>query len=451
MYRNQLPIFKELNPYCGQIDGNNRWIRLSELVPWDEMERLYLEYFDERKRGTLKKSRTILGLFLGQMLLKNSDRDILDFFHENPYFQYFCGFDSFVVKLKKSVIHHSLLSKRRKRLGKAYMQRFELEVLAVLKERGLVTGNSLMLDATVFPAKITYPNDIKLLNTIREWSCQKILDIKNVIDPKRRVRTYRKIARKLYLNFQKTKRKKKTFLRKNRNKMLRFVRRNIEQLEYMLNELEKTAQSLNGSFSDAVLTKIRRELLIAKEIYCQQLEMAKKRGRRVANRIVSFHQPQIRPIIRGKEGKGVEFGPKANIALVDGYAFLDDFAFNAFHEGNCLPASIEKHEARFGSTPDLVIADQLYATRANRLLLQKLKIDHSFKPIGRPPNDPDSAYKKDKRLRRSRQNSRNQIEGFFGHVKQHLNLEKIHWRVPDGPEMQIRLGLSANNLISALA
>jgi len=84
--------------------------------------------------------RLILGLMLGQMFLKLSDREIVDYFHENPYFQYFCGQDTFVVKTKTGIIHPSLLSKRRKRLGKAYVQKFEKELLVVLKRKGLVLG-----------------------------------------------------------------------------------------------------------------------------------------------------------------------------------------------------------------------------------------------------------------------------------------------------------------------
>ena len=176
MYLTQLPIFKELNPYSGQIDQNNRWIKLAELVPWDEMDVLYRRYFDNGKQSVIKTSRLILGLMLGQMLLELGDRPILEYFHENPYFQYFCGQDTFVVKTNKSIIHHSLLSKRRKRLGKGYVLQFEREVLEILKQKGLIKGKKLILDATVFPANITYPNDVKLLNTVREYLCQKILD-----------------------------------------------------------------------------------------------------------------------------------------------------------------------------------------------------------------------------------------------------------------------------------
>ena len=181
MYTEQLPIFKDLAPYSGQIDQNNRWIKLAELVPWTEMDRLYRKCFDERKQFVIKGSRLILGLFLGQMLLQLSDRQILDMFHENPYFQYFCGQEIFCVKQEKEngkakgMIHHSLLSKRRKKLGKEYVIQFEKEVLSVLKAKGLIKGQKLILDATVFPVKMTYRNDVKLLNTVREYVCKTIL------------------------------------------------------------------------------------------------------------------------------------------------------------------------------------------------------------------------------------------------------------------------------------
>jgi hypothetical protein len=55
-----------------------------------------------------------------------------------------------------------------------------------------------------------------------------------------------------------------------------------------------------------MITKMRTQLEVAKTIYDQQTEMATTRGRRVANRIVSFSQASVRPIIRGKAGKPVE-------------------------------------------------------------------------------------------------------------------------------------------------
>ncbi len=450
MHTRQLPIFKDLNPYCGRIDQNNRWIKLAELVPWEEMNVLYLMHFDPQKHSVLKSNRLILGLLLGQMLLDLDDRGIVEYFHENPYFQYFCGQETFVMKLEKAIIHHSLLSKRRKRLGEEYMRCFEKEVLRVLKEKGLVKGNKLMLDATVFPVNINYPSDVKLLNTAREWCCKTILRVKNSVNPEGKIRTYRKTARRVYLNYQKVKRKSRQFINKNKKKMLRFLKRNIQQLEAVIKEYE-AGITKTQMFSQKTIMRIKAYLMTAKTIYDQQWHMVTTRGRHVANRIVSLHQPLVRPIVRGKDGKAVEFGPKAQVALVDGFGFLDDCEFNAYNEGIRLPQSIENHKERFGIKPSVIIADQLYATRANRALLKEKEIEHSFKPIGRTPEIPDDNYKKSQSKRRKRQRQRNHIEGFFGTLKNSLRLDRIVWSVAGGANMQVRLGLSAMNLKKAAA
>jgi IS5 family transposase len=355
---------------------------------------------------------------------------------------HFCGQYTFIVKTDKAIVHHSLLSKRRKRLGKSYVAKFEKEVLEVLKQKGLIKGKKLMLDATVFPANITYPNDVKLLNTVREYLCQKILDVKNTYDPKGRIRTFRRTARKLYLNFQKTKRKSKALIRKARNKMIRYVRRNIGQLETVL----KRARTLKTWQKE----QIEAELTVAKKVLEQQVHMATTRGRQVANRIVSFHWPDVRPMVRGKDGKAVEFGPKAHLALVDGYAFLDDAQYESFHEGIQLENSLKRHDNRFERQPDLVLADQLYANRKNRALLEDKGIDHAFKRMGRPPNESKQDNQNHRRQFKQKQGQRNPVEACFGHLKDRFNLDKVKWTIPGGESMQIQLGFIAFNLYTAL-
>ena len=73
--------------------------------------------------------------------------------------------------------------------------------------------------------------------------------------------------------------------------------------------------------------------------------------------------------MRGKEGKNVEFGAKAQVSNVDGFVFLDDCQYDTFNEGIRLPGSLEKHLQRFGKLPNETLGDQIYATRHNRALL----------------------------------------------------------------------------------
>jgi hypothetical protein len=53
----------------------------------------------------------------------------------------------------------------------------------------------------------------------------------------------------------------------------------------------------------------------------------------IKDRIVSLSKPYIRPIIRGKEIKAVEFGAKVNKLQVDGISFIERFSYDAFNEG----------------------------------------------------------------------------------------------------------------------
>src|SRR4030095_11615071 len=94
----------------------------------------------------------------------------------------------------------------------------------------------------------------------------------------------------------------------------------------------------------------------------------------VDNRIVSIHQPHVRPIVRGKTNADVEFGSKIQVSLVKGIAFLDTLSWDAFNESTRLKDSVEKYKIRFGFYPEEVLADKIYCTRKNRKWLKEMDI-----------------------------------------------------------------------------
>ena len=440
----ELPLFKELNPYAGKIDENNRWIKLSKLVPWENLNLIYRRYFAEEKMKQVKDCRLMLGLMLGQILMKLSDRDVLDYFHENPYFQYFCGNEVFVVKLEKSIIHYSLLSKRRKKLGKDFFEKFQEEVIKVLIESKIIDSKTLILDATVIPSNIAYPNDVKLMSVAREWICKKIVEIKNLIEPKKKIRTYKNLGRKVFLNFQKKKQKTKKEIKKAVKIMHRYLKRNIKQIDNLLKEYASKKKELKNKLKEWEEKKIEKYLKTAKEIYEQQKEMIEEVKHRVKKRIVSFKQPEVRPIVRGKEGKKVEFGPKIHVADVDGYVMVEEISNEAFHEGNLFKRENEKHKERFGRYPEISLGDKLYATIENRRWVKEKGIETNFKVMGKS----EKAIKKRKKKLNGK---RNRIEGDFGTLKGYFKLNKIMLKVKEGASIQCYLALGAMNLTKAMS
>lgn len=111
---------------------------------------------------------------------------------------------------------------------------------------------------------------------------------------------------------------------------------------------EVCQMNLLGSFwSDG----IQKRTEIGHQIYAQQLEMIEQKTRSVKDRIVSFNQPQTRPIVRDKEKTDPVFGPKRHHSWVRGFAFTDKRTFNVFSEKKEHKSSRIKHQERFRCFP----------------------------------------------------------------------------------------------------
>ncbi len=73
---------------------------------------------------------------------------------------------------------------------------------------------------------------------------------------------------------------------------------------------------------------------VIQHLYAQQLEMHQNKCQRCDDRIISISQSYVRPIIRGKQNKLVEFGAKISVSLTgDGIACVDHLRWSAFNEG----------------------------------------------------------------------------------------------------------------------
>jgi len=81
-------LFPELFPFGGSLDQRNRWLRIRELIPWQELEYENLKYFSDVGRPA-KDAQLILGLLLLKHMTKLSDREIIAEVMENPYMQAF--------------------------------------------------------------------------------------------------------------------------------------------------------------------------------------------------------------------------------------------------------------------------------------------------------------------------------------------------------------------------
>ncbi|MDP3359204.1 MAG: transposase, partial [Lutibacter sp.] len=157
------------------------------------------------------------------------------------------------------------------------------------------------------------------------------------------------------------------------------------------------------------------------------------------------HQPHIRPMVRGKQGKNVEFGAKLNASLQNGYTRIDQLDFEAFNEGVCMVEQIENYKKLNGHYPELVQTDDIYMNRENRKFLKDNNIRHTGKPLGRKPKEDLNRYQKEK-LKKER-GEKNHIEGKFGQGKTKYKLNNIMAKLENTSESWIAAIIFVMNII----
>ncbi len=431
--RSEDVLFDELLPFGGHLAENNRWLIIKGLIPWGELEREYASNFSGRGRPALD-GRLVIGLFLLKHMTVLSDKEVVLELQENVYWQAFCGMEQFGTV---QTLHPSSLTKIRHKLGLEFTKALEKKTYEVLVEKKIIRGKGMLVDATVMPEKIRYPNDIGLLNDVREWTVGLLKGVVKGTGDK--IRTYRRVARKIFLNFSKSKSRTNKKIQRTKKQMLQFVRRNLDQLKGRVGELDYLIQK-----------EVEKRLVVAEKIYEQQKQMYVEKTQRCEERIVSWWREYIRPIKRGKGGKKeVEFGPKVCLSHVDGFTFLDEFSHDNYSEARVVivEKQIKNYEERFGRLPPSITGDQLYGNRENRELLKELGIRSAFKPLGRKcdENAPQEQYVQRK------QRERNRIEGDIGNLKEHYGCDGIRYHYVAGSEMWTRLSLLAKNLKTAIA
>ena len=178
--------------------------------------------------------------------------------------------------------------------------------------------------------------------------------------------------------------------------------------------------------------------------------MYQTRTHSVADRIVSISQPHVRPIVRGKTGKKVEFGAKISISHVQGsYVSLHRLSWDAYNESSDLINQVESYRSHFGSYPVSVHADAIYRTRANRAYCKENQIRLSGPALGRPRKETEenaAELKAQKKQNRQDELDRIPVEGKFGNAKRKGTLERIMAKLSSTSVSVINIGLIVLNL-----
>ena len=223
--KNQLRFFENNKRFTVDINPENRWVKLSELMPWDRIEDHYVQNMSEDAGRGAITSRIAFGSIFAKENLNLTDIGIVEQISENTYLQYFLGLQEYQ---GSPLFDPSMMVHFRKRFTPEFIVQVN-EFICTGKwpddEHSIQSPDDLpppedvehkgklTLDATVAPSDIRYPGDVSLLNECRE-TLEKFVDALGEDREKedKKPPYNRHNAHKKHINFIKKKKKSKAII-----------------------------------------------------------------------------------------------------------------------------------------------------------------------------------------------------------------------------------------------
>jgi hypothetical protein len=402
--------------------------RIYQSIPWSELAKSLKIRNNRKGPDRIFSPQGMLALMFLKSYVTCSDKKLILYLNGNIDFQMFCGIFLGPDRISNYKIVSEIRCELSRKLDIKALQGFLADYW-----KSYLKGTNIMLeDATCYETSMRYPTNVKLLWESTEWSYKQLKLICKYLKIRMPRNKYEEQWDK-YNNY--SHKRKRTH--KETTKRIRSLLYLLDKIVCLLRDIENQYQE-QLELPDRYYTNIK----IIRKVLKQQQEMFKT-GKSVPERIVSISKSYIRPIVRGKEVKAVEFGAKVNMIQFDGINFIEHLSFNAFNEGTRLVKSIRYGRSLFGKITH-ISADDIYATNANRKYSTEAHIVTNFKRKGRAGKHEEHRRIISRELRKERTI---RMEGSFGTEKEHYGLQKIKARTELNEILWIFFGVHTANAV----
>ena len=329
---------------------------------------------------------------------------LMEALNGNIHYQIFCGIR---ISPENQLTNYKLIDGILLELSRKLKVQEQQKVLADAWKPYMKNLDTIYTDASCYESLMRFPTDVKLL-----WECtvrayKMMCGISSQLG-EHRLRTKYNDIEKANLAYRKQRRHTHKQTRKMIMRLLALLGKMLGEIRRQM-RIHSDERLLNEKQLDILETITR--------VYRQQSHHFKSGDSResIPNRIVSISKPYVRPIVRGKENKTVEFGAKSNNILIDGISFIEK-----------------------------VGGDQGYSGNDNRTFCKDNNIETSFTQKGKAgTNEVKNATKRE--LARVRATA---MEGSFGTQKEHYGLRKIAARIKSTEIMLIFFGIHTANVVN---
>ncbi len=300
------------------------------------------------------------------------------------------------IPLGGRVPHPTTLMKITTRCGEAAIEGLNEALLAKANEEHVLKTNRVRADTTVVEANVAYPVDSSLLakgvarlaRLAQRARGQGLATRTPVPDRTRSV--YRR-ARDVVNTLRQRGDDRRVRVRRLNAELAQIADRTVRETQAVIRNAKRRLRQL-GEHGTGRQRAIVKDLETLSERVAQVAAQTRQRvvegvtppG---ASRIVSLHDPDARPIVKGRLGKPVEFGYKAQIVdNEDGVIVDHNVEIGNPPDAAMLAPAIERITRRAGRVPRAVTADRGYGEAAVEDELRALGVRHVVLPRKGKPN-----------------------------------------------------------------
>jgi IS5 family transposase len=390
------------------VNMKHELIVLAQRIDWSYFEKEFGAFYVEKKGRPGKPIRLMVGLHYLKQAFDVSDEAVVLGFLENPYWQYFCGYEHFQ---KAFPIDPSSLTRFRKRLGAQGIEALLKELLNTAKRSGELKKshlNKVNVDTTVQEKAITFPTDAKLYFKMRallvKAAGERGIDLRQ---------NYNKLAKKS-LSRQSGYARARQF--KRARKMTRQIKTFLGRVH---RDIERKAVVPDG--------ELQQLLGLSSRLQAQQKESK--------NKIYSLHAQEVECISKGKAHKRYEFGCKVGLVTSSRDNWI--LGIQAFHgnpyDGHTLKDSLSQVKKLTGWSAKEVYVDLGYRGHA---ITGETKVHVvNFRTMARKVRSVKRWFKR-----------RSAIEPVIGHLKQDNGMQRNYLQGEEGDKINALLSACGFNM-----
>ena len=355
--------------------------------------------------------------------------------------------------------HPTTLMKITSRCGSDAIDGLNEALLAKAVEAKVLKTNRVRADTTVVEANVAYPTDSGLLakGVARMAAATKRLKAMGLATRTRfadRTRATRQRAHSINANLRRRNDDKLAEVRRINAELAVIAQRTVRQADAVVRNARRALRRLGPKATGKARALVDQLARVAERV----AKIAQQSEERIAGitpdgatRIVSLHDPDARPIAKGRLGRPVEFGYKAQIIDNEDGVILDhNIEVGNPPDAPMLAPAIERITRRTGKVPRAVTADRGYGEQRVEDDLHATGVRHVVLPRKGKPN----AARREIQNRRAFKKMvrwRTGCEGRISCAKRDFGLARTRQDGIDGARTWCGHSIFAHNLVKIAA